>query len=336
MANKILVTGVAGFLGSYLADELLKKGHEVVGVDNLLGGYKDNIPAGVEFYEKDCLDFESMSNISKKCEIIYHAACTAYEGLSVFSPNLVTSNTFGATVSVLTAGIANGMERFIYCSSMARYGTQDITPFTEDMLPKPQDPYGIAKYASELMVKELAVTHNFEYVIAVPHNIIGPRQKYDDPFRNVASIMINLMLQGRQPYIYGSGQQQRCFSFINDVVDPLLKMGFQANLSGETINIGPDDQTITINDLALTIGKILNFDVKPIYVSDRPREVKVATCSAVKAREFLQYETKSTLEEGLQEMISYIQKRGPRDFDYHLPIEINSPTLPRTWKNRLF
>ena len=336
MTNRILVTGVAGFLGSYLADELLKNGHEVVGVDNLLGGYKDNVPAGVEFYEKDCLDFESMSKISKNCEIIYHSACTAYEGLSVFSPNLVTSNTFGATVSVLTAGIENGMERFIYCSSMARYGTQDITPFTEDMVPKPQDPYGIAKYASELMVKELAVTHNFEYVIAVPHNIIGPRQKYDDPFRNVASIMINLMLNGRQPYIYGSGEQRRCFSFINDVVDPLMKMGFQANLSGQIINIGPDDQTVSINELAFTIGKILDFEVEPIYVPDRPREVKVATCSAVKARKLLEYETNSTLEEGLREMVNYIKKRGPREFDYHLPIEINSASLPRTWKDRLF
>ena len=130
-------------------------------------------------------------------------------------------------MSIASAAIANGVKRFVYCSSMARYGTQDVTPFTEDMICKPQDPYGICKYSAENILRCLCEVHGMELVIAVPHNIIGPRQKYDDPYRNVASIMINLMLQRRQPIIYGDGLQQRCFSFVKDDVYCLEKLAFQ-------------------------------------------------------------------------------------------------------------
>ena len=288
----VFITGIAGFLGSHLADRLLAKGHRVSGVDNLIGGYEDNIPKEVIFNRIDCLEFEKIVELTKDVDVIYHSACTPYEGLSVFSPHLVSINTFSATTSVLTAGIKNQISRFVYLSSMARYGTQNEFPFREEMVPRPQDPYGIAKYASELSVKNLCEMHGIEFVICVPHNIIGPRQKYDDPFRNVASIMINLMLQGRQPIIYGDGEQKRCFSFINDVTDPLMKIGFQKGISGEIINIGPDEETISINELARTIAKLINFNLDPVYMPDRPLEVKIATCSADKARKLLKYQTK--------------------------------------------
>jgi UDP-glucose 4-epimerase len=332
----IFITGAAGFLGSHLADRLLERGHRVIGVDNLIGGYLDNVSPGVEFYQYDCNNHEAMVKIMRNVDIVYHCACTAYEGLSVFSPHLVTQNTFGNTVSVLSAAIANKVKRFVLCSSMARYGTQDRVPFTEDMTPKPQDPYGIAKYASELTTRELCETHGMEYVIAVPHNIIGPRQKYDDPYRNVASIMMNLMLQGRQPVIYGDGEQKRCFSFVQDVIDPLEKLGSDDSVLGQVINVGPDEEFITINELAKTIAKLLDFPLNPIYMPDRPREVKHATCSADKARKLLGYSTGYTLERGLGEMIEYIQRRGVKPFHYHLPLEIVNEKIPRTWKDRLF
>ncbi len=335
-AKKALITGVAGFLGSHLADELLSKGYRVVGIDSLIGGYVDNVPPNVEFHNIDCNDFAAVEKIMESFDVVYHSACTAYEGLSVFSPHLVTQNTFGATVSVLTASINSGVGRFVQLSSMARYGTQDTYPFTEDMVCKPQDPYGIAKYAAEQMIAELCKTHGVDYSIAVPHNIIGPRQKYDDPFRNVASIMINLMLQGRQPYIYGDGNQVRCFSFVQDVIQPLVKIGHLDIAKGETVNIGPDEGSVTINQLANTIGGLLNFNVDPIYVPGRPREVKFATCSADKARKLLGYNTNFTLEAGLMAMIESIRLRGVRDFTYHLPLEIESPMVPKTWKDRLF
>lgn len=330
------ITGVAGFLGSHLADSLLADGYRVIGCDNLIGGYLDNVPKGVIFYQYDCGDREAMVRVMEGVDVVYHCACTAYEGLSVFSPHLITKNTFDITVSVLSAAINNKVKRFVQCSSMARYGSQDTLPFYEDMKPKPQDPYGIAKLAAEQTVKNLCETHGMEYVIAVPHNIIGPRQKYDDPYRNVASIMINLMLQGRQPVIYGDGEQQRCFSFIDDVVDPLKKLGTLSSVVGEVINIGPDEELITINQLAKVIAGQLNFKLDPIYMDDRPCEVKVATCSAEKARKFLGYETKTGLDDGIRSMISYIKDRGVKSFDYHLGLEIVSDITPRTWKDRLF
>jgi UDP-glucose 4-epimerase len=336
MPNKIFITGIAGFLGSHLAEAMLKAGHHVSGCDNLLGGYLENVPDDAEFHQVDCRYLNTMNKVIKDSDIVYHTACTAYEGLSVFSPELVCQNTFQITAAVASAAVSQGVKRFVYCSSMARYGTQDIVPFTEDMVPKPQDPYGISKYAAENLLRCLSEVHGMEVVYAVPHNIIGPRQKYDDPFRNVASIMVNLMLQGRQPIIYGDGTQKRCFSFVQDDIDCLTKLAFQPDVVGEVINIGPDEEFVTINELAKTIAELLNFKLEPIYVRDRPQEVKFATCSADKARRMLGYQTKYTLKQGLQEIIDYVIKRGPRKFRYHLDLEIINEKTPSTWKNRMF
>lgn len=332
-----MITGVAGLLGSHLADRLVSAGHEVIGVDNFSGGYVDNVPTEIDFHEGDTSNLEFMRNLlSQDIEIVYHAACTAYEGLSVFSPKIITDSTFGNSISVFSAAISEGCRRVVFCSSMARYGEQEITPFTEEMTPLPQDPYGIAKLASERVLIELANTHNIEFSIAVPHNIIGPRQKYDDPFRNVVSIMINLMLQSRQPIIYGDGEQLRCFSFIDDVVEPLVKMGFDSEASGEVINLGPDTGAVTINELASIVAKLIDFDLDPVYLPNRPREVKNATCSADKARRILHFESKKSLEDGISELISYIEKRGPREFQYHLPIEILNELTPKSWSEKMF
>jgi len=333
---RVFISGVAGFLGSHLADAMLAEGHEVIGVDNLIGGYLDNVPEDVEYYQVDCRYLNTMNKLMKGVDIVYHTACTAYEGLSVFSPELVCENTYQITASLISAAAAQGVKRFVYCSSMARYGTQEVVPFTEDMIPKPQDPYGISKFAAENLIRCLCEVHGMEFVIAVPHNIIGPRQKYDDPYRNVASIMINLMLQGRQPIIYGDGTQKRCFSFVQDDIECLKKLAFQDNVVGEVINIGPDEEFVTINTLAETIAGLLDFKLDPIYVPGRPQEVKLATCSADKARRLLGYETKYTLEQGLSEMIEYIKEKKPRKFRYHLDLEIINDKTPKTWKDKMF
>lgn len=333
---KIFITGIAGFLGSHIADAMIEDGHDVSGCDNLIGGYIDNVPEEADYYQMDCNDYDAMLRLTKGVDVVYHTACTAYEGLSVFSPRLVCNNTYMNTVAIATAAIANNVKRFVYCSSMARYGEQETVPFTENMHCRPQDPYGISKYSAEQILKCLCEVHGMELVIAVPHNIIGPRQKYDDPYRNVASIMINMMLQGRQPIIYGDGTQKRCFSFVQDDVYCLEKLAFQDNVVGEVINIGPDEEFVTINNLASTIAKLLNFDLIPIYMPDRPQEVKLATCSADKARKMLGYSTKYTLELGLEEMIAYIKNKGVKKFRYHLPLEIVNEKTPKTWKNRMF
>jgi len=332
---KVVITGVAGFLGSHLADRFLAEGWKVVGIDNLLGGYLENVPDGIMFAELDLVrDLDFLEEMTEGADLFIHAACTAYEGLSVFSPSLVVSNTTQATTNALVAAVNGKVKRFVYLSSMARYGAQE-TPFREDYTPKPQDPYGIAKVASEELVKNICQTHNLEWAILVPHNIIGPRQKFDDPFRNVASIMTNRMLQGKQPIIYGDGRQQRCFSFVSDVVEPTFVACTQDVAVSQVINIGPDEETITINELAQKLAEIIGFDLDPIYTTGRPQEVKLASCSAEKARELLGYETKTTLDQGLTELVEWISEQGPRDFDYHLPIEIDSDKVPTTWRNRL-
>jgi UDP-glucose 4-epimerase len=182
--GKVFITGVAGFLGSHLADAFLADGYEVSGCDNMIGGYLDNVPPEVEFHQSDCNDFEKMKEYLRGVDIVYHCAATAYEGLSVFSPHMVTQHIVTASTGVVSAAIANKVRRFVMCSSMARYGTNQV-PFTEDMVPKPQDPYGIGKYMSELMLQNLAEVHGMEWVIAVPHNIVGPRQKYDLPNKRI-------------------------------------------------------------------------------------------------------------------------------------------------------
>ena len=332
---KIFISGVAGFLGSHLADAFLKEGHTVCGCDNLSGGYAENVSPQVKWCVADCCDFPRMLELTRDVDVIYHCAATAYEGLSVFSPYHITQHIIGASVSLITAAIQNKIKRFVYCSSMARYGKNAI-PFREDMAPAPQDPYGIGKVAGEQMLANLCKVHGMEYVIAVPHNIIGPRQKYDDPYRNVASIMINMMLQGRQPIIYGDGTQKRCFSFISDDVDVLAKFALVPGISGEIFNIGPDEEFVTINELAEVIADLLDFPLHPVYMPDRPQEVKLTNCSADKIRAVFAYKTKYTLQAGIREMIAYIREHGVKPFRYHIDLEINNEKTPITWKNHLF
>ena len=328
--KKILVTGVAGFLGSHLSEKLSDQGHKVIGIDNMTGGYKDNVPKNIEFFDFDCCDFKKMNSIMKNIDAVYHCAATAHEGLSVFSPVEITKNNYMASVSVFTAAISNKVKRIIFCSSMARYGDQK-TPFTENMNPKPVDPYAISKVAAENVLMNLCDLNKVEWVIAVPHNIIGPRQKYDDPYRNVVSIMINRMLQKKPPIIYGDGKQKRCFSYIDDCLSCLLPMLDQENLNRQIINIGPDEEYVTINEIANICSNITGSNLKPIYKKDRPREVKHATCSADKARKLLNYKTKTDLKKGILDTYNYIKKRGPKDFEYNINLEIKNELTPDTW-----
>jgi len=331
--SKILVTGAAGFLGSHLCEKLAKLGYEVIGVDNMIGGYRDNVPNNIKFYENDCCDLKKMTEISKDVDVVYHCTATAHEGLSVFSPYEITKNVYLASVSVFTAAISNKVKRIIFCSSMARYGGQKI-PFKEEMLPDPVDPYGIAKVAAEKVLINLCELNNIEWVIAVPHNIIGPKQKYDDPFRNVVSIMINRILQGQAPVIYGDGEQKRCFSYIDDCLNCLIPMLNQKNVIGEIINIGPDEEFVTINKIAEICSNVTGQNLVPVFKKDRPKEVKDAICSAEKARRLLNYKTETDLITGIKKTYEYIKTRGPKPFSYHIDLEINNSLTPKAWSNK--
>jgi len=331
---KIFITGVAGFLGSHLADKLLEQGHIVHGCDNLKGGFITNINPLVHFNKADCRDYDTMRMLIDRCDVVIHCAATAHEGLSVFSPSFITKNIYEASVSVISAAVSSGVSRFVFCSSMARYGNGN-PPFTEDQPTAPVDPYGIAKVAVEQTLKILCHVHGMEYNIAIPHNIVGPRQRFDDPFRNVLSIMANRNLQGLPSYIYGDGEQQRCFSYIDDCVSCLDKLTTDSKIVNETINIGPDENPITINEAADIVARECKFQGAPIYIDDRPQEVKVATCSSDKARKLLGYKTTTTVEEAIGKTVEYIRQVGAKPFNYDFPLEIQNDKTPKTWKNRL-
>ena len=331
----IFITGIAGFLGSNLAEFYLKKGFKVSGNDNLIGGDLENIPEAVKLYKYDCENLELNFKYFKDVDIVIHTAAFAHEGLSVFSPYLITKNIFSGSVSVFTAAIQRKVKRLVYCSSMARYG-HIKQPFYETDIPNPVDPYGIAKLAAEKVLQNLCSTHGMEYNIAIPHNIIGPKQKYDDPFRNVASIMVNMMLLGKRPIIYGDGNQTRSFSSVEDCIYCIDKLALEENIVSQIFNIGPDENCITINELYKKISNMLKYNQNAIYQPARPNEVKYSNCSADKARKFLNYKTKYGIDYSLKSIIKYIKKKGPKKFQYNYDIEINNEHTPQTWVKKLF
>lgn len=336
---KVFISGIAGFLGSHLARAWLDRGASVVGCDNLVGGYRDNVPPGALFDEFDCNELGRLRAAMQGSELVYHCAALAYESLSLFSPHEISKSLTGATTAMLSAACANRVKRFVYMSSAARYGHAPKGVYLSETSPAiPADPYGIEKLAGEQLVETLCETHGIEWMTAIPHNIYGPAQKYDDPFRSAVAVFTNMMLSEKQPIIYGNGEQTRCFSYVDDCIAPLVRLGtkrIEFGFPGEKYNIGPDDAPISVNTLARLIADILKFDLKPVHVAARPGEVREITPSAARARRHLDYQTNTSLKAGLITTVDWIKRRGPRLFKYHLPIEIMNEKTPDTWVKRL-
>ncbi len=358
---KIFITGIAGFLGSSLAHTLIAQGHDVCGCDDMSGGELQNLPQPIldAWYQTDP-DTDRVHRIivhpitgvdlnldvadgrgytrlvanMRGCELVYHCAAAPYEGVSVFSPGYISRNIYAGAAAVFSAAVACGVRRVVSCSSMSRYGDA-IAPFREFQGCRPVDPYGLAKYSADQLLRMMANTHGFEYSIAVPHNIYGPRQRYDDPYRNVAAIMVNRALQGNPPIVYGDGSQVRCFSYVDDVVEPLIAMGTSEEAHGEVINVGPDSGEVTVLELARMVLNATGLNANPIFMPPRPCEVHRATCSATKARNILGYAPKVELRDGLEKLVAHVQERGPRPFRYHLDLEIQNDKTPRTWTEHL-
>jgi UDP-glucose 4-epimerase len=328
---RFFITGIAGFLASHIADALLADGYEVSGNDNLICGNMDNIPAGVTFYNVDCRDFDGMKKAITGCDVLVHCAATAAEGLSVFSPSFITKNIYEASVATFSAGIACGVKRIVTMSSMARYGKQ-VPPFYEEYTPRPVDPYGIAKVAAEDTLKILCSAHNVKWAIATPHNLIGPRQQIS-AYRNVCSIFLNRLYFGMPIYIYGDGEQKRSFSPVKDCIHSLVRM-VHGVADGEVVNIGPDGNEITINELLKICEDVTGKKSEVVYLPPRllTDNVKEAHCSSAKARRLLGYEPQQDLIPCIQEMYAMMK---PLPFAYDMPLEIDGPLVPRTWKEQL-
>lgn len=332
---RILVTGVAGFLGSHLAEHLKNEGHEVFGLDNLSIGDIGNVPKGIRFAKMDMKDAQDMQEIvyESKPEVIFHLAAWAHEGLSQFAPRLITENNYNAFLNMIVPAIRVGTRRVVVFSSMSVYGDQ-TPPFNEEMKRKPVDIYAVAKTAMEEAIEILADVHDFEYTIVRPHNVYGPKQSLRDPYRNVVGIFCNRILKDQAPIIYGDGEQTRSFTYIDDVTPYVAKLATLPDAKNAIFNIGPTEE-YSINTLAKTVlAAFGRTDLAPIHVEDRPREVKEAFCTNDKAEKVLGYKTSVTLEEGIAKTVEWAKQQGGKEFEYLNTLELGGDKLPSTWKNK--
>jgi len=338
---RILVTGAAGFMGSYLVDALVDE-YEVYGVDDMSGGFRRNVNPRSHFTELDLRQREATEEYvaSVQPEILFHLAADATEGRSQFTPVTCTERNLMAYLHTLVPAIRYGLQKVVVTSSMSVYGAQE-PPFDEDMPTDPEDIYGISKVAMEEVTCVLSGVHGFAYTIVRPHNVYGPRQNIADPYRNVIGIFINCLLNNKNFYIYGDGEQQRSFTFIDDFTPYFAQCGFDDRCNGEVINIGPH-QEVTINHLAKLIlslfyeGREIPEGKQPQYLPSRPQEVRDAYCTDEKARRLLGYHATVSLKEGIQRMIEWAKELGPQRPKYmEEGLELVTPDTPVTWTERL-
>jgi len=339
--QRILVTGSAGFMGSHLYDRLFNAGYEVYGVDDLSGGFMENVSQKKFFTKLDLRDRKKTADYIDriKPEIIFHLAADATEGRSQFTPHSAIDRNLVAYANLLIPAIKNGLRKMILTSSMSVYGKQQV-PFHEGMIPQPEDIYGIAKSAMEQTTKVLSSVYGFKYVIIRPHNVYGPRQNLTDPYRNVVGIFINRLLHGKNFYVYGDGEQKRAFSYIDDVVPAMIKAAFELKCEGKAINIGSDDP-VTLSYLGNVVLEEFfqreNFSakLKPKHFPDRPQEVKYAYCNHDLAKKLLGFKPKTDLRDGVRTMITWAKNRGPKPFVYLAKLELEHSQTPKIWKAKL-
>jgi len=319
-------------MGSWLVDELVRRGHNVVSVDNLLGGYEANVNPDCKFLKVDLRRSSEVHSLAKGVEIIFHLAAYAAEGQSIFSPAAINEINIAPMNNLLVEAVNNGVERFVFTSSMAAYGSQS-PPFSEELPRKPDDPYGAAKAYCETMLEIFSHTYDFDHVILRPHNVYGPRQNISDPFRNVLGIWINRIMRGKPPIIYGDGKQSRAFSYIEDVTPAIANCGFYEKARGQIINVG-SDEVASIEEACSQLLTAMNVRMQPLHEPARPGEVKHAYCTVQKSIELLDYRTKYPLKEGLEKMIKWAKSFGPQEPTYKVPLEITKKA-PRVWVEKL-
>lgn len=325
---KILVTGAAGFMGSHLVDELIERGHDVTGIDDLSGGYRENVNKDCRFLEFDLRDEIQTDEAVRGQDAIFHLAAYAAEGQSVFSPCEINDINIRPMNNLLVAAVNHDVQDFIFTSSMAVYGKQ-VPPFDELLDPRPVDPYGCGKAYCERMLSIFAETYGFRRMIIRPHNVYGPRQNIADPYRNVLGIWMNMVMRGKAPFIYGDGDQIRAFSYVGDITKPL------ANAMGHEgiVNLG-GAQTVSINSACRILLGVMESDLEPVYLEARPREVKVAYCTTERSKRMLRYSEDHTLRDGLVKMARWAKEVGAQEPSYRIPLEITK-NAPRVWKEKM-
>jgi len=324
-----LVTGGAGFIGSHVAEHLVRNGHRVVVLDDLSGGFRENVPDGSRFVQGSILDHALIDRlfVEEKFDYVYHLAAYAAEGLSHFIKRFNYNNNVIGSVNLINAAVNHDVRRFVFTSSIAVYGSHQ-SPMMEDMVPRPEDSYGIAKHAVE---QELRASHEMfgmEFTIFRPHNVYGERQNIGDRYRNVVGIFMNQLLMDQPMTIFGDGEQERAFTHVNDVASPIANCVELAGTRNEVFNIGAD-VPFTINHLARVVAKSLAREYRVKHLDAR-HEVKVAFSDHAKADRVFGREQKISLEDGLDTMAAWVARHGSRQSTVFEGIEIQK-NLPQSW-----
>ncbi len=327
--TQILVTGGAGFIGSHVVDHLIAMGKKVIVLDDLSGGFADNINPKASFIRGSILNHKLVTSIfeNNRIQYILHLAAYAAEGLSHFIKRYNYQNNVIGSINLINAAVNYNVSCFVYTSSIAVYGA-NASPLSEDMIPKPVDSYGIAKHTVE---QELEISHDLfglNYIIFRPHNVYGERQNIGDKYRNVIGIFMNQIMNGLPLTIFGDGFQVRAFTHIQDVAPLLAKSIQRREAYNQTFNVGSDTPT-SINSLAQAVMQAMDSKARIRYLPERD-EVKIAYCSHRKLMERLNCTATCELSNGLQKMARWAISNGAKKSKPFKHIEIKK-NLPSAW-----
>lgn len=324
-----LVTGGAGFIGSHVAQHCLQLGHQVVVLDDLSGGFTDQVPNGATFVEGSITDPPLLARVFKEhnFDYVYHLAAYAAEGLSHFIRRFNYTNNVIGSVNLINESVKHEVKCFVFTSSIAVYGAGQV-PMREDMVPQPEDPYGIAKYAVELDLRAAHEQFGLNYVVFRPHNVYGEHQNLGDRYRNVIGIFMNQLMQGQAVTIFGDGTQTRAFSYIDDVAPLIARAVNVKEALGEAINVGADTP-YSVNELAHVVARAFGTSPKVVHLPAR-NEVLHAHADHAKAARLFGQTTPVQLADGIERMVAWARRAGARQSKAFGAIEVRK-TLPASW-----
>ena len=313
MSKKVLITGVAGLLGSRLADWIIenKPEYEVVGVDDLSGGYEENIHKDVKFWQMDLTE-HPIENIftTHKIDYVFHFAAYAAEGLSPFIRCYNYDNNLKSTAKIINECIKHDVKRLVFTSTLAVYGHGNGGIFDESQQQAPIDPYGVAKYGCEMDIQIAGEQHGLDWCIIRPHNVYGVKQNIWDKYRNVLGIWMYQHLNGEDMTIFGDGEQTRAFSFIDDSIEPLWNSAVREKASKEIINLGGIEE-ISIKDASSILREVIG-EGNIVHLEPR-HEVKHSIPTYQKSIDLLGFEYKTDMKEGLTQMWEWAKEQPMRE-----------------------
>jgi UDP-glucose 4-epimerase len=328
-----LVTGGAGFIGSHVANHCLQQGHTVIVLDDLSGGFADHVPEGARLMVGSVTDVDLVADLFRqyRFDYVYHLAAYAAEGLSHFIRRFNYQTNLVGTVNLINEAVKNRTRCFVFTSSIAVYGKGQL-PMAEEMLPQPEDPYGVSKYAVELDLAAAYRMFGLPYIIFRPHNVYGEHQNLGDPYRNVIGIFMNQIMSGRPLTVFGDGEQTRAFSHIDDVAPHIARSVHVEEAYNQIFNIGAN-QPYTVNQLARVVMDAFGVDARIDYLPAR-EEVYQAYARHDKAARLLEAEPRIGLEEGVGRMAAWARQAGSRKSKLFNDIEV-SVNLPPSWASML-